>query len=103
MSDYILSCCSTADLTKEHFESRDIHYICFHFEVDDKQYPDDLGVSFPFADFYKAMADGAMTRTSQVAVTPFCRVQVTVALPGDTAVTMPSARVTFATEGLSEE
>ena len=22
MSDYILSCCSTADLTKEHFEAR---------------------------------------------------------------------------------
>ena len=24
MSEYILSCCSTADLSKEHFESRDI-------------------------------------------------------------------------------
>ena len=23
MSDYILSCCSTADLTKEHFEKRE--------------------------------------------------------------------------------
>ena len=29
MSKYILSCCSTADLSKEYFESRDIHYICF--------------------------------------------------------------------------
>ena len=64
--DYILSCCSTADLTKEHFERRNIKYVCFHFEVDGKQYPDDLGESFPFSDLYQAMRDGAMTKTSQV-------------------------------------
>lgn len=34
MSDYIISCCSTADLTEEHFNKRDIHYICFHYELD---------------------------------------------------------------------
>lgn len=66
MNDYILSCCSTADLSKEHFESRDIHYICFHYELDGKQYTDDLGQSMSFSDFYKAMANGAETRTSQV-------------------------------------
>jgi hypothetical protein len=38
MADYILSCCSTADLAKEHFLSRDIRYICFHYELDGKQY-----------------------------------------------------------------
>lgn len=27
MSDYIISCCSTADLTEEHFNKRDIHII----------------------------------------------------------------------------
>lgn len=31
MSDYIISCCSTADLTKEHFEAIDVKYICFHY------------------------------------------------------------------------
>lgn len=66
MSDYILSCCSTADLTKEHFEQRNIHYICFHFMLDDVTYPDDLGQSISFEDFYQKMTDGAMTRTSQV-------------------------------------
>ena len=55
MSDYILSCCSTADLTKEHFEARDIHYICFHYSLDGKNYYDDLGQSVPFPDFYNAM------------------------------------------------
>ena len=66
MGDYIISCCSTADLTEEHFRSRDIHYICFHYELDGKQYPDDLGQSMPFPEFYAAMANGAMTKTSQI-------------------------------------
>ena len=66
MGDYILSCCSTADLTQEHFESRDIHYICFHFELDGKQYLDDLGKSIAFHEFYQAMANGADPRTSQI-------------------------------------
>ena len=68
MSDYILSCCSTADLTHEHFESRDIHYICFHFFLDGKEYPDDLGQSVPFDQFYDAMSKGADTRTAQVSI-----------------------------------
>lgn len=66
MSDYILSCCSTADLTEEHFKERDISYICFHFELDGRAYSDDLGRSIPFDRFYQAMADGAETRTSQI-------------------------------------
>ena len=66
MGDYIISCCSTADLTEEHFRSRDIHYICFHYELDGNQYPDDLGKSMPFPEFYAAMANGAMTKTSQI-------------------------------------
>lgn len=68
MSDYILSCCSTADLSEELMKARDIHYICFHYEVDGTTYPDDLGQSIPFSRFYQMMRDGAMTRTSQVAV-----------------------------------
>ena len=66
MSDYILSCCSTADLPAEHFAARDIHYVCFHFSMDGQQYADDLGKSIPFEEFYKRMAGGADTKTSQV-------------------------------------
>ena len=58
MADYVLSCCSTADLSEEHFTERNISYICFHFELDGKQYPDDLGKSIPFDKFYTAMANG---------------------------------------------
>ncbi len=66
MSDFILSCCSTADLSREHFERRDIRYICFHYSLDGKAYPDDLGESVPFDQFYQAMTNGAETQTSQV-------------------------------------
>ena len=68
MSDYIISCCSTADLNEEHFKSRDIKYVCFHFQLDGKDYPDDLGKSISFKEFYDRMAKGAMTKTSQVSV-----------------------------------
>lgn len=68
MQDFILSCCSTADLSAEHFAARDIQYICFHYELDGVQYPDDLGQTIPFDQFYQKMVDGAETRTSQVNV-----------------------------------
>lgn len=66
MADYVLSCCSTADLAEEHFRERKISYICFHFELDGKQYSDDLGKSVPFDKFYQMMTDGAETKTSQI-------------------------------------
>lgn len=68
---YILSCCSPADLSKEHFESRDIHYVCFHYAIDGVEYPDDLGQSMPFDEFYARMANGAETRTAQVNVAEY--------------------------------
>ena len=65
---YILSCCSPADLSKEHFEARDIHYVCFHYAIDGEEYLDDLGQSLPFDEFYGRMAKGAETKTAQVNV-----------------------------------
>ena len=62
---YVLSCCSAADLSKEHFEARNIRYLCFHYQMDGKDMVDDLGVSMPYDQFYKAMQNGAETRTSQ--------------------------------------
>lgn len=66
MSDYVLSCCSTADLTAEHFAKRNISFVPFHFAIDGKEYFDDLGGSMPFEEFYEKMSRGAETRTSQV-------------------------------------
>ena len=66
MNDFILSCCSTADLTEEHFNSSNISYICFHYELNGKEYEDDLGKSVPFDQFYLALQNGASAKTSQV-------------------------------------
>ena len=71
MGDYILSCCSTADLTKEHLGERNIHYVCFHYELDGKQYADDLGETMSIDEFYNTMKNGAMTKTSQVNVNEY--------------------------------
>lgn len=66
MADYVLTCCSTADLTEEHFKERDIPIIYFHYFLNGVEYPDDLGRSISFEDFYRKMLEGADTRTSQV-------------------------------------
>lgn len=73
MNDYILSCCSTADLSPEHFKARNIHYVCFHFTLGDREYDDDLGQSVPFHDFYRAIASGTESHTSQVNIEEFIR------------------------------
>lgn len=71
MRDFVLSCCSTADLTQEQLNEYGIEHICFHFELDGKVYDDDLGKSMNFDDFYTAMSQGAETKTSQVNATEF--------------------------------
>ena len=58
MADYVLSCCSTADLSREHFNTRNIECIFFSYELDGKTYPDDLGASMPLDTFYQAMENG---------------------------------------------
>ena len=68
---YILSCCSPADLSKEHFERIDVKYVCFHYALDGVEYPDDLGQTIPFEEFYARMSAGADTRTAQVNVSEY--------------------------------
>lgn len=66
MSDFILSCCSTADLSAQKFEEIGVSYICTTFRLNGTTYPDDLGKTITYKEFYKAMADGADTSTSQI-------------------------------------
>ncbi len=68
MADFTITCCSTADLSKEYFEKRNIKYVCFHFEVDGEDNLDDLWQSMTPESLYKRMIDGAMTKTSQVSI-----------------------------------
>ncbi|MEA4816492.1 MAG: DegV family protein [Lachnospiraceae bacterium] len=66
MNNFVLTCCSTADMAKEYFQRREIPYVCFHFHMGGKDYVDDLGETIPFDKFYKLIADGATPTTSQV-------------------------------------
>lgn len=69
MSDaYVLSCCSTVDLSPELLNNNRIQYIGLHYFLDGKEYEDDLGQTRPMTDFYKAMLAGADTATAQVNV-----------------------------------
>ena len=66
MPEYILSCCSTVDLTKENLEKRNINYVPFHFYLNDKHYYDDLWQSISPTQFYKELTNDASVRTSQI-------------------------------------
>lgn len=66
MDSYVISCCSTADLSKEYFDNRNIKYICFHYMLDGVEHIDDMYASMSEKDFYEAMINGAATKTSQV-------------------------------------
>lgn len=71
MSNYILTCCSTADMPQEYFDKRDIPYVVFHYTLDGVEYPDDLGKTVPFDTFYKKITEGSMPTTSQVNVNQY--------------------------------
>lgn len=66
MSNFVLSCCSTADLSAEKLAELNVSYIFSTFRLNDVTYPDDLGKTVSYKDFYKAMEDGASTATSQI-------------------------------------
>lgn len=63
---YILSCCSTSDLDLSVYQKQDIQYIYFHYFINGEEHYDDFGKSIPFDKFYKMMAEGAVTKTSQI-------------------------------------
>ena len=66
MAEYIVSCCSTADLSREHLMSRSIPYVCFHFFLNDEEKIDDLGISVPPKALFDAIRAGVSARTAQV-------------------------------------
>lgn len=71
MSDFQLSCCSAADLSESYFKERDIDYLCFHFEIDGVDYPDDMGKTIPPDELFRRMDAGASTKTSQITINEY--------------------------------
>lgn len=66
MADYVLTCCSTCDLTPTHLERLEIKYVYFNYELDGEQCKDDFGCTHPQRELYQRMLAGATVRTSQV-------------------------------------
>ncbi len=73
MTNYMLTCSSTADRPESFFTEKDIPYVCYHFEMDDKVYPDDLGKSISFREFYDRIDAGSMPKTSMINVDEFTK------------------------------
>ena len=66
MSDYILSCCSTADVTEEKLRELDVHYICNTYTLNGVAYRDDLGKTMPYSEFYDRIRKGENGVTSLI-------------------------------------
>ena len=66
MPGYVLSCCSTVDLTREWLERRDIKYIYFNYFLNGEMCKDDFGTTNSPAELYAKMLAGADAKTSQV-------------------------------------
>lgn len=62
MSDYVLSCCSTADVTRELLEERGIAYAYFNYQLDGQMLKDDFGQTNSPAQLYSKMLAGADAR-----------------------------------------
>lgn len=68
MTNYVITCSSTVDLSEELLKERNIPYAQFTFSVSGKTYNDDYGKSYPIDKFYKDIKDGMQPITSQINV-----------------------------------
>ncbi|MCR5148944.1 MAG: DegV family protein [Eubacterium sp.] len=68
MAEYVISGCSSADLSKSWMERKNIEYIEFSYELGGKQYKDDFGMSVPPHELYERMLAGEDAKTSQISV-----------------------------------
>ena len=66
MHDYLLSCCSAADVTQEKLDAMDVRLICNDFSMDGVPYKDDLGKTMTYQEFYDRIRAGETGVTSQI-------------------------------------
>lgn len=68
LSNYVLSCCSTVDLSAEWMKNRNIAVALFNFELGGTWYKDDFGATVKPHALYSRMLEGEQATTSQVSV-----------------------------------
>ena len=66
MGNYVVSCCSTADLSHEWYERRDIRVVPFHIIVGEDDLEDDIGVTITQKELFDRMLAGEEAHSSQV-------------------------------------
>ena len=66
MANYKITCCSTVDMSREWMETNQIPFAMFHYQLNGKEYSDDLYSSISPEEFYQLIIDGAQPVTSQV-------------------------------------
>ncbi|MCR4896007.1 MAG: DegV family protein [Lachnospiraceae bacterium] len=66
MSNYVLCCCSTADLNHEWYDHRQIRTVPFHISIDGHEYEDDMDVTITQEEMFKEMLAGKEAHSSQV-------------------------------------
>lgn len=65
MKDYVITCCSTVDLTNEYLEKNNVKYLDFKYLLDGVEYSDDMEKTVKATEFFKKISEGAITTTSQ--------------------------------------
>lgn len=71
MGEYVLSCCSTADVNNEWYEKRNVNKIYFHLSVGEDEYDDNIGVTITQEELFKRMLNGEEAHSSQVNVSEY--------------------------------
>lgn len=66
MSEFVITCCSTCDLSKEHIQKLGVDFGTYHYIIDGVDHIDDLYQSVTPKQFYGAIDAGALPTTSQV-------------------------------------
>ena len=66
MSDYLISCESTADMPLSFYRERNVGYVCFHYEMNGETYTDDIYQTTTPQEFFGKLKAGAQAKTSQV-------------------------------------
>ncbi len=72
MADYRITCCSTADVSREHLAKLGVAFAKYHYIIDGVDHCDDLYTSLSPAEFYGMIEAGAMPTTSQVTPEELC-------------------------------
>lgn len=66
MSEFVITCCSTCDLSAAHLKALGVDFGTYHYVIDGVDHLDDLYQSITPAKFYGDIDAGAMPTTSQV-------------------------------------